>query len=214
VSGITTSSLTITNLPRGTNLITAIYSGDGNYLGSTNMLDQVVTNHPPVVTGNSYSRNGMTSWSISVSDLLTNATDVDGDTLTVDNAGTSTNLASLVIASGYVTYTNPNLVDDQFTVTVTDGFGGTNSALITLLSGVVGTNSIASLVSGNPTTLTAYGVPDYSYITERSTNLFDWVNIVTNAAATNGMITVRDYFGDLGSNAPTKAYYRLKWQRE
>jgi hypothetical protein len=177
------------------------------------MLDQVVTNHPPEVTGNSYSRNGMTSWSISVSDLLTNATDVDVDTLTLESLGTSTNLVTLVIAGGYVTYANTSIVDDQFSFTVTDGFGGTNSAVITLLAGATGTNSIASLVSGNPTTLTAYGVPGYTYITERSTNLSDWVSIVTNVAGTDGVISVTDYFSDQGSNAPPAAFYRLRWQQ-
>ena len=44
-------SATATNsaLPNGTNLITAIYSGDSNYLGRTNALNQVVTNTPPVL---------------------------------------------------------------------------------------------------------------------------------------------------------------------
>ncbi|MEI6197695.1 MAG: Ig-like domain repeat protein, partial [Verrucomicrobiota bacterium] len=38
----TTFSLTTTNLPAGTNLITAWYSGDLNYFGSTNALNQIV----------------------------------------------------------------------------------------------------------------------------------------------------------------------------
>ena len=65
----------------------------------------------------------------------------------------------------------------------------------------------------NPTTLTAYGVPGYTYITERSTNLSDWVSIVTNVAGTDGVITVTDYFSDQGSNAPPAAFYRLRWQQ-
>jgi hypothetical protein len=44
-------STTSTNsaLPSGTNFITAIYSGDSNYLGGTNTLNQVITNYPPML---------------------------------------------------------------------------------------------------------------------------------------------------------------------
>jgi len=38
-----TTSLNTTNLPPGTNVITAAYSGDNNYQASTNNLNQVVT---------------------------------------------------------------------------------------------------------------------------------------------------------------------------
>ncbi len=37
-----------TNFARGTNLVTAIYSGDANYASVTNTLEQVSTNLPPV----------------------------------------------------------------------------------------------------------------------------------------------------------------------
>jgi hypothetical protein len=94
--------------------------------------------------------------------------------------------------------------------------GGTNIGFVNVVikSSVTGTNSITKIVAGNPTILTAYGIPGYSYITERATNLipFLWVDIATNTAATNGVITVLDYFSDLGSNAPAAAFYQLKWQ--
>ncbi len=109
----------------------------------------------------------------------------------------------------------PN-VADQFSYRIRDGLGGTNLGLVNLVikSSVIGTNSIAKIVIGNPTVLTAYGIPSYSYITERATNLILplWVDIVTNQAATNGVITVFDYFSDLGSNPPASAFYQLKWQ--
>jgi len=219
VAGASTTSLSLGNLLRGTNLITVAYAGNGNYLGSTNTLNQIVTNHPPVALANNYSRSNLSGWKIAISDLLTNASDViDGDTLTLAGVGTSTNLVTLDTTSlpGYVAYYNANPVADQFTYTVTDGFGGTNTATITLSYAsthpVTGTSSIAGITGTNPKVLTAYGIPNYSYITQRSTNLIDWVDIVTNAAATNGAITISDYFGDLGSNAPGSAYYRLKGQ--
>jgi hypothetical protein len=70
-----------------------------------------------------------------------------------------------------------------------------------------------SVFAGNPTTLTAYGIPGYSYVTQRATNLATpvWVNIATNTAAANGMISVTDNFSDLGGSPPPEAYYRLSW---
>ena len=219
VTGVTTTSLAITNLPRGTNAITVAYLGGGNYLGSTNTLNQIVTNHPPVAHANTYSRSHLASWKIAVSDLLANASDaIDGDPLTLVSVGTSTNLVTLDTTNlpGWVAYYNANPVADQFSYTVTDGYGGTNTGFISLnyiaTNAIIGTNSIAAITGINPKVLTANGIPYYSYIAERSTNLSVWVDIATNAAASNGVIILTDYFGDLGSNAPASAYYRLKWQ--
>jgi autotransporter-associated beta strand protein len=215
-SGATNISLSV--LPRGTNLITAIYSGDVNYLPSTNSLNQVVTNHPPVAGNATYTRNaGIYALRITISDLLTNVTDADSDTITLVGTGTSTN-GVIVSLSGtnLLNYYNTNNVNDQFSYTVTDGFGGTNTGLVS----IVVSNAAVGTVSGeitsftnNMANLTFHGIPNYSYITERSTNLNDWVDISTNtAASTNGVINVSDTFGDLGGVPPSSAYYRLKWQ--
>ena len=52
----TAVSATISTLPRGTNVITAIYTGDANYTAATNALNQVVTNHPPVANAMTVAR--------------------------------------------------------------------------------------------------------------------------------------------------------------
>ena len=52
-----TCSLTITNLPAGTNLITAWYSGDANNIGGTNSLCQIVL--PPQTNAVTYSNSLM-----------------------------------------------------------------------------------------------------------------------------------------------------------
>jgi hypothetical protein len=218
VNSGTAVSCAINSLPRSpTNVIQAIYSGDGNYLPGTNTLTQSVTNHPPAVDGNTYYRNGFNNWKIAVSDLLTNTSDVDGDAVTLVSLGVSTNGVTPDTGStpGYVQYASTNAVDDQFTCTVTDGQGGTNIFTVTLafsLTGAVtGTNCIARIVCGNPTRLTAYGVVNYCYITERSVDMVNWVDIQTNCA-TNGVINITDCFGDLDGNAPASAFYRLKWK--
>ncbi len=65
--------------------------------------------------------------------------------------------------------------------------------------------------SGNPTTLSATGNPGSSYVTQRSTNLLNWVNLSTNIApAPSGVITITDSFGDLGGHQPRCSFYRLE----
>jgi len=67
VTGGSATSSSITNLPTGTDLITAVYSG-GNYPGSANTLDQIVATAPgiaqanlPIYTDNLV--NGFQNWS-------------------------------------------------------------------------------------------------------------------------------------------------------
>jgi len=249
VSGVATS-LTITTLPRGTNTITAQYAGDSNYLGSTNMLNQYVTNHPPVAATMVVTGTTGLALAISLADAATNWADADGDpiyltgvnltttngmNLMVSNYIYTTNwvftngfayqtnstpagsLVSIVTNSWlYVVYTNGPLAADQLSYSIADGQGGTNIGYINIVlstNAVTGTNSIASynFTNGIPFTLTAYGVVGESYEAQRSTNLTDWVPVVTNTAATNGVISISDSFSDLGSNAPSPLFYRLRW---
>jgi hypothetical protein len=180
-------------------------------------INLVVSNRPPAASVMNVTRLAGSPAKIALTDLATNWSDPDGDAVTMSALNlVTTNGVNLTTDSTWIYYTNNLNVNDQISYTINDGLGGTNVGYINILiqASVTGTNSIANIVSGNPTTLTAYGIPGYNYITERATNLVSpvWVDILTNAAATNGVITVTDYFGDLGSNAPASAYYRLKWQ--
>ncbi len=214
-SGSATSGTT-TNLPRGNNTITVEYTGDSNYKASTNTLagGQVVTNHPPTSTVMTVTRTAGLPLMIALSEIATNWSDDDGDSVTLAGINlVTTNGIYLATNNAWILYTNSPNVNDQISYSLSDGQGGTNIGYVNILvnTSITGTNSIASIVSGNPTTLTAYGIPFYSYITERSSNLTSWVSIATNAAAANGVITVLDNFADLGGTPPSTAYYRLKW---
>jgi len=213
-AGSVSTSLNI--LPRGTNLITAFYSGDGNYLPSTNTLNQIVTNHPPVLVPLNVTRTAGLSLKVFWLQITNQWSDADGDAVTLAGFNlTSTNDVTVLTNSLIILYpTNAPNVADQLSYTATDGQGATVTGVINISINpfVTGTNSIVSIQTGNPTTLTAYGVIGFSYITERSTNLTDWVSIATNSVSTNGVISVTDSFGDLGGNQPSSAYYRLKWQ--
>jgi hypothetical protein len=208
-------SATSTNLPRATtNVITAIYGGDSNYLPATNSLTQTVTNHPPVAGSTSYARNaGIYSVRIIISDVLTNVTDVDGDSITLTGVGTSTNGVSSATNAFFIGYFNTNAVNDRFTYSVRDNFGGTATNVIimtvTPATLVTGQQTPLLTMSGSSVALTFYGLPNNSYVVQRTTNLVAWVDISTNAAATNGVISLTDTFSDLGFT-PASAYYRLR----
>ena len=217
VSGAATSA-DIGNLPRGTNTITVVYSGDTSYAPSTNLFEEVVTNHPPVAGNASYTLNaGITALKIRISDLLSaNTTDADGDALTISSLGTSTNGVIVTTNSGYIFYVNPSPVNDQFSYTVNDGYGGSATGLVTIAvstAPVSGQMTGSITITGSTAALSFQAIPGYSYVIERSIDMTTWVDISTNAAASNGSINYTDTFSDLlPSGPPGSAYYRLKWQ--
>ena len=207
----TANSMSINSIARGTNTITAIYVGDGNYLPSTNTLDQVVTNHPPVATLANYYRGAVPTWKIELTAIVTNIADADSDTITVSSLGTSTNGVTLTTGGGFVLYSNTNLVNDQFTYTVDDGNGGstTGTVNLTALAFITGQSGTVS-PGGGSTTVSFAGIPGLSYSVQRSTNLVDWAGILTTNAPSGGVFQAVDDFSDLGV-VPTSAYYRLQY---
>ena len=206
VGGTTNFSLSI--LPRGTNLITAIYSGDSNYLSSTNTLNQIVTNHPPMAVDATYYRAKGLSLKIAMTNLLTNVTDADGDTNTLQSVGTGLTNATILTDSTYIYYlpgtgagSNDN---DVISYTVSDGFGGTATANI--LVNVYSATGPAqmSLPTNGVVNIKFFGIPNYTYVVQTTTNVSGpWWTISTNTAGTNGYWLFTD------PNATnTEQYYR------
>jgi hypothetical protein len=218
VNGIA-RSLSITNLPRGTNLITAEYAGDGNSLGSTNTLYQIVTNHPPTAVTTNYLRTAGTKLRVFVNELTDRWTDVDGDPVTFIRFNlTTTNNVTVATNSTQLLYpTNCPNVNDQISFILRDNQGGTNTGLINVVINPFVTGQTNNLTATNGINhLTYYGFPGYTYIIQRSTNFINWSDIATNLVPTQTtnsftnnvlIISVTD------SNPPLpSAYYRLKWQ--
>jgi hypothetical protein len=214
-------------LPRGTTLVTAIYSGFGSYAGSTNSFNQVVTNHPPTATVMTVGRTAGASVTIALSDLATHWTDADGDvveltainltttngvTLALINTTTNNDGSYVITNNAFIGYTNSLDVNDQFSYTISDGFGGTSTGIVNIINPFVPGTQITGPVNGGPAILNFFGVPGDNYITQRATNLVSavWVNISTNTAAPNGAFNVTDDFSDLGGT-PASAFYRLVW---
>ena len=126
---------------------------------------------------------------------------------------TTTNGATLVTNNTLILYPKSPTVNDQFTYSISDGHGGTGVGIVNiLLSGTTSSAlSITSITGSNPTALKAFGIPAYTYIVERSTNMVSWVPISTNTAASTGDVNVIDNFTDLGGVPPVSAFYRLTW---
>lgn len=209
-----TAASGISTLPHATNHITAQYAGDGNFNGSTNSLNEVI-NSPPVAGTGSYARPQNITLKIKIANLLTNASDPDGDALTLAGTGAhSTNNATVSINGNFVIYqppaTNGN-VTDSFGYTVSDSFGATNTGavIITLLSSSTNQsqNIIGIKMTNGTTSISFAGIPGRTYYVQASTNLpptAAWITIGTNTAATNGLFQFLDA---QASNYPSR-YYR------
>jgi len=65
-------------------------------------------------------------------------------------------------------------------------------------------------VSNGKVTVFFTVVPGYSYAAQRSTNLVNWLTILTTNAPSGGVFQITDNFIDL-KLPPSSAYYRLEW---
>ena len=209
----TATSTNLSTLPRGTNFITAIYSGDASFLPATNFLAQVVTNHPPQVAPAFYTLVAGLNLNVAVADLATNWNDADGDLLTIAFVNPSTNGVSVTNTAPFLFYANPNYVNDQFVCVISDGFGGTNfqTVNITVVPQTNATPNISGVAippGGNGVTLKLNGGFAATYILESASDLIagDWQPVATNTLDLTGTWQ----FTDFGvSNSPSR-FYRLK----
>jgi hypothetical protein len=151
---------------------------------------------------------------IPIADLVSGTT--NGKAITVASLDTnSVTGATVQVFGSYVVYTpDANEVGNSFGYTVSDGLGGSATGTVTVVPDSVTTGQMTGAITsftGNQANLTFHAIPNYSYVTERSTNMTDWTGISTNTAGANGVISVIDTFQDLGGTPPSSAYYRLKY---
>jgi hypothetical protein len=194
-----TTSLVITNLPRGTNLIIAAFAGDTNVVGYTNSLLQVVTNHPPVASAIALGALSGTPVTLAVIGGKYAPTDMDGDALTISAVQNPSSAGGAVSTDGTnITYTALSSFSgtETFTYTVIDGYGGSATATVTasVASNGAGYNKISDPVSigGGLSTITYAGIPGYRYALDTTPSValpITWTPVVTNTAnSTNGLL--------------------------
>ncbi|MDB6018009.1 MAG: hypothetical protein JWR19_2498, partial [Pedosphaera sp.] len=218
------STGTATNLTaallRGTNTITAEYSGDGSYLGSTNALSggQMVTNHPPTASASTNDCTQGLSVTIQITGAGGLASDSDGDALALAATTPSLGTNYLFSAGGtnYIYYQNTNSAagSDSFDYTVDDGYGGlaTNTITINLVvPNGLSQNSLATpetIGAGPDVRLKYLGLPTYKYALEWTHDLtptITWSALITNTAGGTGLV--------IYTNTPSggRDFYRTRW---
>jgi Bacterial Ig-like domain (group 3) len=203
------ASTNIASLPRGTNLITAIYSGNANDLAATNTLAQIVANHPPIAAMAFYRRAAGSLLNIAVAGLATNWTDVDGDAISLAGFSVSTNGVTLTNNAGTLVYFNSNNVADQFVCTISDDWGGTNFQTVNIAVVFPGITGVAANPNGS-FTLNLTGASGHTYVLEATTNLIssaNWLPVATNTLGTNGVWQ----FPDASATNFPQQFYRLKF---
>ena len=173
-------------------------------------------------TNVTFVRNSGVSLKISKTNLVTHASDSDSETLSIAGVGTdgvnllTTNGATLSMDADWIFYTNsvtPN-VNDSFVYKVTDSRGCVAMAtvFVQVAQNEIGQGTTVT-VSNGVATVGFAGIPGRSYQVQRSTNLVDWVTLVTTNAPANGVFEWVDDFNDLGvppADPPSSAYYRLR----
>jgi subtilase family serine protease len=202
-------STNISSLPRGTNLIAAVYSGDANDLPFTNQIFQIVTNHPPTAVPAFFTRAAGAVLDIPVTNLAADWSDVDGDTVSLAGISVSTNGVTVTDDSGALIYYDPNNVADQFTCIITDGFGGTNYQTVNITV-IFPRISVAPTNNAGGITLNLTGEPGQTYVLEATTNLTSpviWLPMATNTLGTNGLWQ----FTDPQSPNFTQRFFQLEF---
>ena len=206
----TAISADLSSLPRGTNFVTAIYSGDASHLPVTNTIAQLITNHPPIAADVFYSYVPGFPLEIEVADLALYWTDVDGDPVSLNDFSVSTNGMVLTGSGGTLVYFNPNRIVDQFFCTISDGWDASFQTvhLVPPADPTPNITSVATRPDGS-FKLDLIGAPGYTYVLQTTTNLFssgDWLSVATNTLGTNGVW----HFTDLSATNFPQQFYRLK----
>jgi hypothetical protein len=205
-------STNLAMLPRGTNVVTAVYSGDANDLPATNLLSQIVTNHPPVAVAAFYTNVFAAPLAIPIPGLAAGWSDVDGDVVSLAAVSASTNGITLTNTGTALIYFNAGNVADQFTCTTTDGWGGTNFQTMFIVPATPPNTTplISSVVTtSNGVILSLGGASGSTYVLESTGDLFPpggWQPIATNTLGTNGVWQFDD---PQATNFPQR-FYRLK----
>ena len=145
-------------------------------------------NNAPVVTGNS---DATTDEGGSVTtDVLSNATDADGDPLTVTIDTQGTNGLASVNSDGTITYTHDGseTTSDSYTYTISDGNGGSDSGVVSIT--VTPVND-ALVVTGNSDATTDEGGSVTTDVLSNATDADgDPLTVTIDTQGTNGLASV------------------------
>ena len=186
-------------------------AADLNWRTTNNFVTLIVNQVVPGAAN--YSRAKGLNLKIRITDLLTNVASapVAGDSFALTGVGASTNGATITTNGTYIFFTpgtgSSSNSNESFSYSVADTRGGVATGIINInvISAVGGPQTIT--VSGSTATVNFAGIPGYTYLVQRSTNLVNWVTRLTTNAPAAGLFDFTDDFSDLGG-PPASAYYR------
>ena len=175
----------------------------------------ITFNSPPSVVTDTFPRAPGLSLKIPLAALAGNDSDPDGDSFWLTGiSAASTNNVTLYTNATYIFYTNILNVDDSFTYTVQDAYGGvaTGTGYIVVSTNVFGLITHLAVGGNGSVTASVVGIPGYPYQVQRATNAGfsgTWRVWNTNAPA-DGLFQILDNFSDL-TPPPNGAYYRNRY---
>ena len=130
-----------------------VCSIDTNTAGQVKLLVQLPSNSSPTATPATYYRGAASPLQIPLLSLAANWSDPDGDPVTLTGINSSTNGITPVSDGTYINYTNAHNVNDQFTYTIADEYGGTGTGVVNIVytnSPPVANPVVCYRVSGYP----------------------------------------------------------------
>ena len=188
----------------GTHVVTAEYSGDGNFLGTTTTLapDQVIAvfNAPPVAGADTLLRHLPGGVKTAIATLLANDTDPDGDPVEFvgvsaasARGGQVTHLGSWILYTALPGDTNA----DSFTYTIRDGRGGWATGAVSV---GISTNEIwppnltALSAGGGVICISGDGLPGCAYQIQYAEDLVSpvWQWLGESVADEYGVFVIQD----------------------
>ena len=152
-------------------------------------------NQPPVVGSTSAIGTVGTATTLN---LLTNASDPDGDTLTVSSFTQGQN-GTVTVSAGIATYTPTSgfTGEDEFTYVISDGHGNTSigTAQVTIYPSGQWASAVLATGSGLASASSALGTPDDVAWTPDGTTAMDFITVGFTTAANATGILVREEAG-------------------
>jgi alpha-tubulin suppressor-like RCC1 family protein len=157
-------------------------------------------NQNPTFSGYAVKAKRNTTISIGNAKLLTRAADPDGGSPAISSVEPISSQGGRVTrATTGVTYTPPNnfIGLDTFTLTITDGQGG---SVVGTVTANVGASSAASgnlgsqitVQPGGTVSMIFYGIPGQTYQIQRSTDMLNWIFLQNITAASDGTLPFTD----------------------
>ena len=190
-----TASFSTSTLLHGTHTVAAEYTGDTNFTGTTNSLAPVqLVNTPPTAGAVTIERNPTESVKVKLASLLGFCADADADPLTLTVSPVSAGGATVRVSGGWVFYmAKAGLTTaDSFTYTVSDGWGGTAAATVTvaLKASPPETRNVSIQTLGNGTLKLVFsGIPGRTYTIQYTDDLVhpNWQTLGPATADTVGL---------------------------